>query len=158
MTNPDVDSTGAGSNYSPVTQIHGSGGNWNPPTNLGSTGGGGSGDLDKRVTVLETRVEHILGDITSIKDDVRDMRNIGIGVAITILLGLLGLYVHIGNESKELDDKFDVLNISITNDVNKINNELESISRQNVETNKNIVILEGSINKLVGLNELMNKK
>lgn len=102
---------------------------------------------------LETSVDHIVTDITSVKDDIRDMRNIGIGVTVAIFGALFGLYIYIGSETKDLDDKFDDLRVSVTEDIADVKEDITLIKVQNDNLAEEINNITVSLSKLVGLQE-----
>jgi hypothetical protein len=114
---------------------------------------GGYDDLRERVKSLETSVDHIVTDITSVKDDIRDMRNIGIGVTVAIFGALFGLYIYIGSETKDLDDKFDDLRVSVTEDIADVKEDITLIKVQNDNLAEEINNITVSLSKLVGLQE-----
>jgi len=48
-------------------------------------------DLDKRVLVLETEQEHMKGDITEIKESLKESRMLTLTTLISSVLGLIGI-------------------------------------------------------------------
>lgn len=116
--------------------------NWRPLINTAIAGGGGGNDMDRRVTVLETHIEHIQTDIGTIKDDSRHstsiisneisgLRNMAIGAAVIIIgaIGTLYLYVH---------DKTDGLG----KEISSVEGDIKNVSTQ-------IVNLQTTMDKFV---------
>lgn len=137
--------------YKPnLRAVASTGGNFKEPPNAGTTGDGGGGNpLELRVVVLETRVEHIMEDAGVIKDDIRDMRNIGIGAGGVFFVALIGLYVYIGDKAGDLDTKIN----SSTQQITAINSSIENIKTQNADIKADIKQLADSVSKLAQTNE-----
>jgi len=72
---------------------------WNEGVKATSTGGGSGGgngmNLEPRIAKLESDVGHINRDISTIKEDVKDIRNWGVGFFITgcALVLIASMYV-----------------------------------------------------------------
>lgn len=146
--------------FSGRAPVASTGGDYIPPSEtLSTSGGGGGGDeeLRTRVKVLETHVEHIQTDISTVKDDIRDMRNVGLGVAIALLSGLGGLFFYLDSKTDSLDEKLNNLNIQITKEIGEFNTEISSVRSQNIRIIDDIDTLQQSVNKLVGINEIIKE-
>lgn len=125
----------------PVLELVQNGKRWHPSMDnrgTGYFGGGGSdggGEMDKRLTVLETHVSHMNAGISEIKTDFRDLKNrelilifAAIGAFATVYGALAGVYFAIDEKLSNIDQR--------------VANQSENITKQSID-------LKTSIDKLI---------
>ena len=157
MPNPEIASTENPRPSLAAVPAYGGGGNWNQPP-IASTGGGGGGDMEKRVTKLETKVEGIESTISEIKEDIREVRNIGLALILFAYAGVGGLYLFIDHEGDTLTKSISDLQISVTEKHSELDKNYQELLRKDEDVLKKLNGIESSLNKLVGINDIIIKQ
>jgi hypothetical protein len=129
--------------------------NYQEATSSGGNRGGGNGggrELELRINTLESEVKNIATNLNGVKEDIREVRNWGLGLGLGLLVpafvAIGVLYLYINQETKEINKNVSDFRVATTEQLGELKTDNRLLQSQNESISLSLGSIMSSIDKL----------